>query len=134
MISDYLGTKSQEVPFYPWRNNGWGPTAQSSIFGNDKNTWGTQYNQFTRKGSNIITDKYQSLDRLNAPFFIGNNTFIENTTGYIFQRDGSGQYDPSSTGSQNYETLTSAPWYFYFGLKVGANAMDKFRQLYIGEE
>ena len=135
LISDYLGTKSQEVPFYPWRNNGWGPTAQFSIFGNDKNTWGTQYNQLTKKGSNIITDKYQSLDRLNAPFFIGNNTFIENTTGYIFQRDGFlGQYDPSSTGSQNYETLTSAPWYFYFGLKVGANAMDKFRQLYIGEE
>ena len=134
LVSNYLGTNSQEVPFYPWWNNGWGPTAQSSIFGNDKNTWGTKYDNFTRKGSNIISDKYQSLDRLNAPFFIGNNTFIENTTGYIFQRDGSGQYNPSSTGSQNYETLTSAPWYFYFGLKVGANAMDKFRQQYIGEE
>jgi len=133
-VGDYLGTKSQVVPFYPWRNNGWGPNAQTSIFGNDKNTWGTQYNGFTNKGTNIITDKYQSLDRLNAPFFIGNNTFIENTTGYIFQRNGLGQYNPSSTGSQNYETLTSAPWYFYFGLKVGANAMDKFRQLYIGEE
>ena len=134
LFSNYLGTKSQEVPFYPWRNNGWGPNAQTSIFGNDKNTWGTQYNTLTNKGTNIITDKYQSLDRLNAPFFIGNNTYIENTTGYIFQRNWQGHYDPSSTGSQNYETLTSAPWYFYFGLKVGANAMDKFRQLYIGEE
>lgn len=138
LISNYLGTKSQEVPFYPWRNNGWGPNAQTSIFGDDKNTWGTQYNLFLNKGSNIITDKYQSLDRLNAPFFIGNNTFIENTTGYIFQRKinviGQLEYDPLSTGSQNYETLTSAPWYFYFGLKIGANAMDKFRELYIGEQ
>jgi hypothetical protein len=137
LIADYLGTKSQLVPFYNWRNNGWSNTPENSIFGNDKNSWYTDYNNLLNLGNNIYSEKYQELDRLNAPYFLGNNGLIQNQQGYIFQRNASGstnQYDPQNTSPNNFSTITSAPWYFYFGLKVGRTAMDKFRQSYIGGE
>jgi hypothetical protein len=65
--------------------------------------------------------------------FIGGNQYIQNRTGYIFQRNAQGGNEPAILpGTLNETTLTSAPWYFYFGLKKGASAMDKFTQLYIG--
>jgi hypothetical protein len=65
--------------------------------------------------------------------FIGGNQYIQNRTGYIFQRNAQGGNEPAIlAGTLNQTTLTSAPWYFYFGLKKGASAMDKFTQLYIG--
>jgi hypothetical protein len=133
LISDYLEVKSQEVPFYQWRNNAYAPaSSEPSIFGNDRNTWYSQISNF--RGLNILSKKYQELDRLNTPFFIGNNGQIENKLGYIFQRNPAGEYVPQNTGGTNFTTLTSAPWYFYFGLKSGGSAMDKFRQSYIGGE
>ena len=128
LIADYLGTKSQEVPFYTWYNNGWGSPSQPSIFGNQENTWSSS--KFTYSA---YKQKYQSIDRLNAPMFIGGNQYIQNRTGYIFQRNAQGGNEPVILpGTLNQTTLTSAPWYFYFGLKKGASAMDKFTQLYIG--
>ena len=128
LIADYLGTKSQEVPFYTWYNNGWGSPSQPSIFGNQENTWSSS--KFTYSA---YKQKYQSIDRLNAPMFIGGNQYIQNRTGYIFQRNAQGGNEPAIlAGTLNQTTLTSAPWYFYFGLKKGASAMDKFTQLYIG--
>ena len=133
LIADYLEVKSQEVPFYQWRNNAYAPaSSEPSIFGNDRNTWYSQISNF--RGLNILSQKYQELDRLNTPFFIGNNGQIENKLGYIFQRNAVGEYVPQNTGGTNFTTLTSAPWYFYFGLKTGGSAMDKFRHLYIGGE
>ena len=133
LIADYLEVKSQEVPFYQWRNNAYAPaSSEPSIFGNNRNTWYSQISNF--RGLNILSQKYQELDRLNTPFFIGNNGQIENKLGYIFQRNAVGEYVPQNTGGTNFTTLTSAPWYFYFGLKTGGSAMDKFRQLYIGGE
>ena len=128
LIADYLGTKSQEVPFYTWYNNGWGNPSQPSIFGNQDNTWSSS--KFTYSA---YKQKYQSIDRLNALMFIGGNGYIQDLTGYIFQRNAQGGNEPAILpGTLNETTLTSAPWYFYFGLKKGASAMDKFTQLYIG--
>jgi hypothetical protein len=128
LIADYLGTKSQEVPFHTWYNNGWGSPSQPSIFGNQENTWSTA--KFTYSA---YKQKYQSIDRLKPLMFIGGTQYIQNLTGYIFQRDAQGGNKAAIvTGTLNQTTLTSAPWYFYFGLKKGASAMDKFTQLYIG--
>jgi hypothetical protein len=135
LIADYLEVKSQEVPFYQWRNNAYTPlgaSSEPSIFGNDRNTWYSVISGF--RGLNILSKKYQELDRLNTPFFIGNNGQIENKVGYIFQRNPAGEYEPQNSGGYNFTTLNSAPWYFYFGLKTGGSAMDKYRQLYIGGE
>lgn len=132
LLADYLGTKSQFVPFYSWQNNAFSQPSQPSIFGNDKNTWNTQYS--SNRGQNIYSQKYQSLDRLTSPYFLGNNGMIENRLGYIFQRNALGEYVPGNLGGNNFTTITSAPWYFYFGLRVGASAMDKFREKYLGIE
>lgn len=135
LLADYLGTKSQTVPFYSWENTAYSPPpapSQPSIFGNDQNSWYTLYT--SNRGQNIYSEKYQSLDRLNSPFFLGNNGMIENRLGYIFQRNALGEYVPDNLGGNNFTTITSAPWYFYFGLRVGSSAMDKFREKYLGVE
>lgn len=133
LLADYLGTKSQFVPFYNWQNKAYSLQAQPSIFGNDQNSWLTKY-EFNR-GQDIYSQQYQSLDRLNAPYFLGNNGMIENRLGYIFQRNAAGDYvSENKVGTNNLSTLTSAPWYFYFGLKVGSSAMDKFKEKYLGVE
>jgi hypothetical protein len=128
LIADYLGTKSQDIPFFKWANNAW-INGQPSIFGSQNNSWYTY-------GGNPTVDsrKYQELDRRLQPFFQGNNNLIQNAYGYIYQRNDNGTYNTVPTTPTNEYTLTSAPWYFYFGLKKGKSAMDKYVQQYLGTE
>jgi hypothetical protein len=128
LVADYLGTKSQEVPFYKWSNNAW-LRGEPTIFGSQDNEWYTY-------GGNPIVDskKYQEFDRRLQPFFQGNNNLIQNAYGYIYQRNLDGTYNKVPTTPTNERTLTSAPWYFYFGLKRGKTAMDKYVQQYLGTE
>jgi hypothetical protein len=128
LIADYLGTKSQDIPFFKWTNNAW-IDGQPSIFGNQNNSWYTY-------GGNPTVDsrKYQELDRRLRPFFQGNNNLIQNAYGYIYQRNLNGTYNTKPTTPTNEYPLTSAPWYFYFGLKKGKSAMDKYVQQYLGTE
>ena len=68
-----------------------------------------------------------------SPFFVGDNNLLENAYGYIYQRNPNGSYNLKPTGgTTNERTVTSGPWYFYFGLKKGKTAMDKFIQQYLG--
>ena len=128
LIADYLGTKSQEVPFYKWSNNAW-LEGEPTIFGNQDNEW------YTYGGNSIVdSKKYQELDRRLEPFFKGNNDLLQNAYGYIYQRNPDGTYNKVPTTPTNERTLTSAPWYFYFGLKRGKTAMDKYIQQYLGTE
>jgi len=129
LVADYLGTKSQVVPYYKWRNTTW-IEGQPTIFGSQDNSW------FTYDRENVVeSSKYQELDRRLTPFFQGNNNLLENAYGYVYQRDNKGKYilAPSSLPN-NGNTLTSGPWYFYFGLKKGKSAMDKYVQQYLGTE
>jgi hypothetical protein len=202
LIADYLGTKSQKVPFYLWKNNAYNnsfsqvfggcvcetytidntanntfdsvvyqdcnsgnnisltvaaqssinicacqgsvvsqqstitdggvcvpppaPPADNSIFGNDLNNW------YTVPSQPVFTSKYQDLDRLSIPYFIGVNGQIENRMGYIYQKNAQGEYEPVNLGGNNQRTLQGAPWYFYFGLRSGGSAIDKFREVYLG--
>lgn len=204
LVADYLGTKSQKVPFYLWKNNAYNASfsqvvdgciceeylvdntsslvndivsyqdcntgqlkteqvlggqsiiicacqgsvtttfasinfldlctpppingAENSIFGNQFNNW------YTVSSEPIFSSKYQDLDRLASPYFIGNNAQIQNRVGYIFQRNEQGGYVPQNLGGYNMKTINGAPWYFYFGLKQGGSAIDKFRQIYIGTD
>jgi hypothetical protein len=131
LIADYLGTKSQEIPFYKWQNQAWRPTfPPNNIFGDGQNGW---YTDYSIAEGGFQTELYQNFDRLSFPLFQGNNSLIQNRRGYIFQGNNSGGYVPSinGTSSQNYRTLVSAPWYFYFGLKNGKTAMDKYTELYV---
>jgi len=127
-VADNLPVINQKVPFYPWKNNGFssvGTTTPPSIFGNESNSWITDKNSFS-------AFTYQRLDRFYFPFFVGGNQQVENSLGYIYQTDPSGLNSPNVVqGTTNLETLTSGPFYFYFGIKNGATAIDKFREKYI---
>ena len=127
LVADYLGTKSQVVPFYKWRNEAWS-SGQPSIFGNQLNNWFTYDHTYV-----VDSSKYQELDRRLSPFFRGNDGLLQNAYGYIYQRNINGLYVTApSSQPDNKDTLTSGPWYFYFGLKKGKSAMDKFISQYLG--
>ena len=127
-VADSLPVINQKVPFYPWKNNGFsnvGTTIPPSIFGNESNSWITDKNSFS-------AFTYQRLDRFYFPFFVGGNQQVENSLGYIYQTNPSGLNLPNVVpGTTNLETITSGPFYFYFGIKNGATAIDKFREKYI---
>ena len=126
LIADYLPTKSQTVPYFKWTNTAW-TKGQPTIFGNQNNEW------YTYGGRPDIENiKYQEFDRRLYPFFRGSDGLIQNQYGYIYQRDKSGKYILTPTTPTNERTTSSAPWYFYFGLKKGKTAMDKFVSQYLG--
>ena len=129
LISDYLGTKSQQVPYYGWTNQTWN-NGGLTIFGTQKNNWETG-----EDGRPFFKQNYQSLDRLKTPMFLDSSGLIQNRKGYVFQRNITGDYVPKNASvPNNNKTIVSAPWYFYFGLKKGKSAMDKFVQTYVTVE
>ena len=123
-----MGTKSQEIPYFKWTNTAW-TNGQPTIFGSQLNSW------YTYGGRpDVESVKYQELDRRLQPFFVGTPKLLESSYGYIYQRNLNGTYNNSPYNTDNARTLTSAPWYFYFGLKKGKSAMDKYVQQYLGTE
>ena len=134
------GIKSQEVPFYQWELNPprkplvtylfprlFNPT----IFGSEENNWATETND-------IFSKKYQSLDRTNVvspTYFIGSNTQGDDrrARGYIYMEDNQGVITPN-VGNWKNKFLVGAPYHFYFGLKTGLTALDKFKQKYLSDE
>ena len=116
--TNYFGyTKTQIVPYYMWNMN------DNGLFGTEYNNWNTEY---------IFSSKYQGDD-----FFNGNSPYMKPNYGYgrghIFNRS---LGDPSldsfpvnNTNSNNFKT--GSPFYFYFGLKRGKSAMNRYIQKYI---
>lgn len=125
---------SQQVPFYQWEIK-----ESEYIFGNQENKWFT----------NPINDgyfkyKYQSLDRLNpdSRYFRTNGSYeTQFDKGYIYAVQGNTQDDLSAdieywdfnTTPTNAVTV-GAPYHFYFGLKKGKSAFDRFSRKWINTE
>jgi hypothetical protein len=135
-VYDNLPIFSQEVPMYKWGINF--SNDSNSIFGNEKNDWKTS-------GSDIQKFKYQSLDRTNIlyNYFMGYLNLPIGQNGYIFNlRDIGGNnyiFEGDQTPGQVLVNPSSrytvgAPYYFYFGLYRGNNALDKFNIKYLGFE
>lgn len=140
----YIGTKSQSVPFYKWEIN----DTSNSIFGNNqKNDWDTNDLPF-------FQFKYQDLDRLTYPYAIaGTNipeqymmsqttTSMDYFKGYIYAVDSTGGYGanynsnvvkPGDLSNLN-SFLVGAPFHFYFGLKQGKSAFDRFTTKWLKPE
>ena len=123
-----ITTNSQEVPFYQWGlNYGGGPT--TNIFGSQSNNYSTDDGAF-------FSYKYQSLDRLNpaSQYFQNDQSDGYYVRGTQINFDNNGV--PTELTPQNFEQtfLVGAPFYFYFGLKKGASAMDVFITKYINTE
>jgi hypothetical protein len=124
IFADYIPTNSQEVPFYYWTLD----LEDGVIFGSEDNTWVTNSTTFYSK-------KYQELDRTNAPYFQPSPNNYEDRKGYIYQKDNNGNYFVRVIpGSNNSNIIQGNPWYFYFGLKKGKTALDRFFSLYVTGE
>ena len=136
-----LPIKTQNVPFYQWKIEI--NTSDPNIFGTQKNYWYTN----GISGAGTITPYhqfgYQLQDRLNqnSRYFIGDSLpqtkyykgyiYSVNANGYLVARDANIQ----NIWEQNIplgEAITvGGPFYFYFGLKRGASAMDRFIQKWV---
>jgi len=120
---------SQRVPFSQWKINNAG-----YIFGTEKNSW-----DLTVRGDTIFSQQYQSMDRLqqNSRYFRNENqSSTDYQKGYIYAVDNLGDLSASSsewdynTPSEELVTV-GAPFHFYFGLRRGASAFDRFRTKWI---
>lgn len=140
----YFDVKTQEVPFYQWqiKDNPAPFIPNTSIFGAQSNNWFTE----SMDGQKYFSFHYQKMDRLteSSRYFrtspgITNNSYNK---GYIFSVNGSGENDVDLS-NQDYNNLISgkdkyitvgSPFHFYFGLKKGRSAWDRFARKWIGFE
>lgn len=135
-----FGVKSQEVPFYQWsilpeklKEN-----ADKSIFGAQTNDWLTKYYD----GQKFFSNRIQDLDRwsINSRYFRTNSLKTSKYfKGYIYSVDTNGNTstDVNTWDRNNPETssvLTGAPYHFYFGLKKGKSAFDRFAKKWLDFE
>ena len=121
-LNFYYGfPKSQEVPLYKWK---W--ATQTSIFGSELNDWYTT--------APYYSEKYQSLNFTTqiptgvSPYF---NTTNTGQLGYIYNSDANG--DTISTWSSAFmdKNIVGAPYHFYFGLRKGKSAINRYITRYI---
>ena len=117
-----IPTFTQQVPNYTWNINDGSPY----IFGNEDNDWVTNYSQFP-------SHEYQAQDRLDSSnYFIGSNSIVSAITGYITNTNLNGSNNSSIVSSISGRIVqVGSPWYFYFGLKRGSSAIDKFYLRYV---
>lgn len=109
---------SQEVPFYKWNVN------VGNVFGDQENTWRTGSNQI-RKGV------YQGDD-----FFGPSTQYAQGTggfynLGFLTNKDSNGNNIEGEINNISDGIKVGAPFHFYFGLKIGKTAINKFISKYI---
>lgn len=124
---------TQKVPFYQWEvktNN-----TVDSIFGNQINDWYT----IPLKGNEFFAHKYQSLDRVSKSSRYTRTNNLSRTEyfkGYIYSVDSGGNINASVSNwdinSDVGRAITvGAPYHFYFGLRRGKSAFDRFTSKWI---
>jgi len=116
----YFGyPKTQTIPFYRWQSD-----STTSIFGNEDNNWNTNLP--------IQSSKYQNLDFDTSPYFkFDTNIYNDKNLGYIYNEYPSGALNENWPSGQNIYYLVGAPYHFYFGLRRGNSAMNRFISKYI---
>ena len=130
-----FGYKTQVVPMYKWKL----ATGQY-IFGDQYNDWRTT----PINNGAFYSVGYQNIDRLN------NDTYYQSPIlkptnqrpGYIYSstesKDSSGNvtgftYNGFQQNNTTNEFIVGAPYHFYFGIKYGKTALDKFITNYLVE-
>jgi hypothetical protein len=117
---------TQTVPFYQWqlRENG------SSIFGTQYNDW----NSTPFDGNAFFSSPYQLLDRTQpSSRYMRTAGSLESQyfKGYIYSVNTNGTLNADftsiiSNSIDNTSFMVGAPFHFYFGLKKGKSAFDRF--------
>jgi hypothetical protein len=139
-----IPVKSQEVPFYLWKlikmnNEETGqPMDYGTIFGSQNNNWVTNYPDSTGEFNNSFFQyKYQKLDRFNnaSRYFQVDGNLAANYRGTLINFDSNNvPTDTIPTQNFNPQFLVGAPNHFYFGLKRGGSALDRFLIKYVNTE
>ena len=120
-VSYELSGSSQVIPFYIWRIKG------SSGFGNENNDW-----QYTR--GNYRTASY-SWTSTGGTAIINSGDY-QNTVGDLngFALPGTpGDAYPPMSQVTGPSMLFSQPLFYYFGLRPGETAYNRFIRLYVDE-
>ena len=120
---------TQKVPMYQWKFTPFS-NDNPSIFGSQKNEWYTE----GINGSRFFAHEYQSMDRILASsryFRPINQSQTDYFKGYIYSVNSSGNisssYNTKATNNFVADAVTvGAPFHFYFGLKKGKSAYDRF--------
>ena len=129
LVRRNYGNKSQDVPFYSWNLD----KTSRTIFGTEKNNWGTAQKDIKNK-------KYQSLERIKftsgdtkTDYFSDSSYDLSynNDRGYIFAQKNN-EYNRNDRGGID-SFIVGAPFHFYFGIKKGFSALDKFKTKYLNE-
>jgi hypothetical protein len=133
---NYGYPNTQIVPHYRWKIK----SQSNVIFGTEDNNWNTtpdQSNGFYAKG-------YQDLDYLTDPYFkilggtnVGYITrFNTNGTPNVLNTGVSPGLPPSSgpVSGDLAHNIVGAPYHFYFGLKAGKTAINRYIQIYLNIE
>tara|TARA_R110000803_G_scaffold199555_1_gene263623 strand:- start:673 stop:6012 length:5340 start_codon:yes stop_codon:yes gene_type:complete len=138
---------SQVIPMYQWYIDG--DADNGGIFGNQENTW-KKSQLDTVNNSGLFSYRYQDLDRLNplSRYFRtnGGSNYTNSDKGYIYSVSGDTDLDidestsnwdlnVAGTDAKSTEWVTvGGPFHFYFGLRQGGSAFDRFRQKFINTE
>ena len=130
MLQDLIPyNNTQEVPLYRWTLND-----NNTIFGNEFNNWDTSW---VSGLSRLPSRKYQSLDTDSniSPYNYFQTSTMTSTPpnlkyGFITNIDSSGNPIINGTPLQN-KFIVGAPYHFYFGLKNGKTAVNRFIKLYV---
>jgi hypothetical protein len=109
-----------------------------TIFGSQNNNWVTSYPDSTGQyNSSFFTYKYQKLDRINVAsrYFQVNGNLAANYRSTLINFNNGG-VPVSTIPTQNFnpQFLVGVPNHFYFGLKKGGSALDRFLIKYVNTE
>jgi hypothetical protein len=124
LTSNFGYPNSQTIPYYKWTVN--------VVGNNNLNLFGTEFNDWHT--GNIYKSKHQGTEF----FSDSTNTYMYPDNlyglGYIFNREADGDplnQLPSNTFNINSTYKHGSPFHFYFGLKRGKSAINKYIRKYI---
>jgi hypothetical protein len=127
-----IPTKTQTVPFYQWNL-----IDEENIFGDKNNNWKTEYPSGSGNYSQeFFNYEYQKMDRINpaSRYFKPDGINASNFRGTIINFENGLPTKNLPSGYDEAPFTVGDPFHFYFGLKKGASAMDKFRIKYVNTE
>ncbi len=131
-LTNLYGFRDQEVPFHPWEIKTNTKDGKWVIFGSEENDW-----KYKNTTNSVDTIKYQTIDRLLSSYTFPSNISTPTTEkpGFIYNSKISGENieldDVIQRDISKMKLLVGAPYHFYFGLRIGKSAMNKYIDKYM---
>ena len=119
---------TQEVPMYKWESDS---TQPQNLFGSELNEWFTDLDN-----GGFYSIPYQSMQFDTTDYFHPQNGTgpFNGATGYIYNYDSNGNPNQNTnqwSQGQSKKFVVGAPYHFYFGLRKGKSAINRYITKYI---